>query len=67
MSGHRGKVTVTVQLADGTHKARAMDPEDAVGTVRGAVMHLALSAEVVCVTITKSDVITRLMDGRIAR
>lgn len=55
---------VTVQYADGTHKARSMDPEDAATAMRELTFRLASSVEVVCVTVSKADPITRLMDGK---
>jgi len=58
-------LTVTVQYADGTHKARTMENEDAHMAVRDLLFQVAASALVVAVTVSKADPVTRLMEGRI--
>jgi hypothetical protein len=42
-----------------------MDPEDANNVMRELCFRLASSPEVVAVTVTKADPVTRLLDGRL--
>lgn len=56
---------VTVHYTDGTHRAKRMQPEDAMIAMRELCFRLGACADVVSVTITKSDPVTRLIEGRL--
>lgn len=57
---------VTVHYANGRHRVKRMQEEDAVSVMRELCFRLAASSEVVAVTVTKTDPVTRLIEGRLA-
>lgn len=59
------KVLVTAHYADGRERIAVVEPEEAASAMRDLVFRLTASTQIVSVTVTKADLVTRLMDGRL--
>ena len=59
------KLIVTAHFFDGTDKSKVVYADEAYQGMRDLLFRLASSGEIVSLTVTKDDVVTRLMNGNL--